>query len=92
MLAIHDRFTQQMRNRLQTTSIGLGLVRLLQDAGLTDEARTTLGALENSLNGVAEELVKPVQKPRKVNRLKGISMKFSPAGAYSPGCRAGVLS
>ena len=32
MLAIHDQFTRQMRDRLETTAIGLGLVRLLQDA------------------------------------------------------------
>ena len=33
MLAIHDQFTYQLRNRLKTTGMGLGLVRLLQDAG-----------------------------------------------------------
>ena len=52
MLAIHDQFTHQMRNRLKTTSMGLGLVRLLQDAGLTEEARTTLYSLENGFQGV----------------------------------------
>jgi hypothetical protein len=47
MRAIHDQFSPQIRNRLKTTCMGLGLVRLLQDAGLTEEARTTLSALEN---------------------------------------------
>ena len=55
MLAIHDQVTQQMCDRLQTTCMGLGLVRLLQDAGLTQEARTTLSSLETGFKGVAEE-------------------------------------
>ena len=55
MLAIHDQFTHQMRNRLKTTAMGLGLVRLLQDAGLAEEARTTLYSLENGFQGVASE-------------------------------------
>ena len=63
MLAIHDQFTRQMRNRLETTVIGLGLVRLLQDAGLTQEARTTLSSLENGFQGVTEESDKPSEKP-----------------------------
>jgi hypothetical protein len=48
MLAIHDQqnqVTRHMRNRLKTTGMGLGLVRLLMDAGLTSEARTTLASL-----------------------------------------------
>ena len=56
MLAIHDQFTRQMRNRLKTTSMGLGLVRLLQDARRFDEARTTLSSLENGFQGVAIEI------------------------------------
>jgi hypothetical protein len=47
MLTIHDPFTPQLRNRLKTIGMGLGLVRLLQDAGRTEEARTTLAALAN---------------------------------------------
>lgn len=54
MLAIHDKFTPQMRNRLKTTGIGLGLVRLLQDARRFDEARTTLYSLENGFQGVEQ--------------------------------------
>jgi hypothetical protein len=77
MLAIHDPFTLQMRNRLKTTGMGLGLVRLLQDAGLSEEARTTLSSLENGFQGVAEESDKPSQKPCKANRLKGVSRSFS---------------
>ena len=49
MLAIHDQFTHQMRNRLKTTGMGLGLVRLLQDAGALEEARTTLLLARNRL-------------------------------------------
>jgi len=57
MLAIcdkHDQFSARMRNRLMTTSMGLGLVRLLIDAGLTEEAKTTLSLLDNGSQGVAE--------------------------------------
>lgn len=43
-------FTPQMRNRLKTTAIGLGLVQLLMDVGWTDEAKTTLVALQNGLD------------------------------------------
>ncbi len=77
MLAIHDHFTRQMRNRLKTTGMGLGLVRLLQDAGLTEEARTTLYSLENGFQGIDEESDKPSQKPCKANRLNGASRSVS---------------
>ena len=62
MLAIHDQFTPQMRNRLKTTGMGLGLVRLLQDAGRTEEARTTLSSLENGFQGVPEKSDNPNQE------------------------------
>src|SRR5271167_2167377 len=58
MLAIHDQFTRQMRNRLKTTIMGLGLVRLLQDARRFEEARTTLYTLENEFQGGAVEPAK----------------------------------
>jgi hypothetical protein len=77
MLAIHDQFTHQLRNRLKTAVMGLGLVRLLQDAGLTEEASTTLYSLENGFHGVPEESDKPNQKSSKANRLKGVSRGFS---------------
>lgn len=73
MLAIHDTFSPQMRSRLKTTCMGLGLVRLLQDAGLTEEARTTLSLLENGFRGVAKESDKRGQKPCKASQLKGVS-------------------
>jgi len=69
MLAIynqHDRLNRQVRNDLQTTSMGLGLVRLLMDAGLTKEARTTLASLENDFQGVSEAS----DKHCKLNRLR----------------------
>ena len=56
MLAINDQFSHQMRNRLKTTGMGLGLVRLLQDVGLNEEARTTLYSLENGVQDVAIEV------------------------------------
>ena len=77
MLAIHDQFTHQLRKRLKTGVLGFGLVRLLQDAGMTEEARTTLSSLENAFHGVAAESGKPSQKPFHANRLKGVSTVFS---------------
>jgi hypothetical protein len=77
MLAIHDQFTRQMRSRLKTTGMGLGLVRLLQDARRFEQAGTTLHSLENGFQGVAEASAKPSQKPCKANRVKGVSRRFS---------------
>jgi hypothetical protein len=76
MLAIHDQFSRQMRSRLKTTFIGLGLVRLLQDAKRFDEARTTLYSLENGFQGVAEESDEPGQNP-----VKGVSKTASCSSA-----------
>ena len=67
MFAIHDQFTRQMSDSLQTTFMGLGLVRLLQDAKRFEEARATLNLLEN---GVQDKSDKPSQKPIKASRLK----------------------
>jgi hypothetical protein len=69
MLANRDHFSYEIRNRLKTTCMGLGLVRLLQDAGRTEEARTTLTSLENGFQGVAEELETPRRKTCKANRM-----------------------
>jgi|SRR5579864_709410 len=78
MLAIYDRrFNHQMPSRLKTTAMALGLVRLLQDTGRTQEARTTLDSLENGFKGVAEESDKPSQKPCKTNRLKVVLRSVS---------------
>ena len=63
MLATHDLFTQQMCDRLETTCMGLGLVRLLQDAKRYEEGRTTLYLLE----GVGSD--QPSQKPSKAKRI-----------------------
>ena len=63
MLATHDQFTHQMRNRLKTTCMGLGLVRLLQDAKRFEEAATTLYLLE----GAGSD--KPSRKPCKAKRI-----------------------
>ena len=59
MLAIHDQLTRQMRNRLKTSAIGLGLVRLLQDAKRFEEARTVLYSLENEFQGEEAASDKP---------------------------------
>jgi hypothetical protein len=77
MLANHDQFTRQMRSRLKTTCMGLGLVRLLQDAKRFDEARTTLYSLENGFQGVESD--KPVQKPCKAKRRTRTASRSSEA-------------
>jgi hypothetical protein len=59
MLAIHDQSTHPRCDRLQTTGMGLGLVRLLQDAGRTDEAKEILSSLEHGFQGVVEEWDEP---------------------------------
>ena len=64
MLAIHDHVTRQMSDRLEATCIGLGLVRLLQDAKRFDEARTVLYALESVGSG------KPKRNPSRAKRIR----------------------
>jgi hypothetical protein len=81
MLPIHDQFTHQMRNCLKASVMGLGLVRLLQDAGRTAEARATLHWLENGSNGISEKSNKPKRRPRKANRLKGVARTTSCSSA-----------
>lgn len=66
MLAIHDLFTHQMCDRLKTTGMGLGLVRLLQDAGRIEEAKATLLSLENGFQGVAVEAAKESASTRTI--------------------------
>jgi hypothetical protein len=67
----HDQFTSLTRIRLKTTSMGLGLVRLLLDARRTEEARTTLSALHNGVRGRIEEAQRtPRQHLGKVIRLR----------------------
>jgi hypothetical protein len=63
MLAFHNQFTRQMCDRLTTTCMGLGLVRLLQDAMRFEEARATLCLLEGVGSG------KPKRKSSKAKRI-----------------------
>jgi hypothetical protein len=60
MIAIHDQFTRQLRNRLKATGMGLGVVRLLQDAKRFEEARTILYLLENG-RGVEADILMPAE-------------------------------
>ena len=77
MLAIHNQFTRQMRDRLTTTCMGLGLVRLLQDAKRFEEAKSALYSLENDFQDVPEASHKPIQEPSKVNRMKTVTRTAS---------------
>jgi hypothetical protein len=92
MLAIHDQFTHQKRDRLKTIVMGLGLVRLLQDAGRTEEARATLYSLENGFQGVGEKLAKPDRRPCNANRLKGVTRTACcSSGSASTGSNASEI-
>jgi hypothetical protein len=55
MFAIHDHVNHGMRDHLKTAGMGLGLVRLLQDAGRAEEAKRTLRLLARGAQGVAEK-------------------------------------
>jgi hypothetical protein len=55
MPATHIQFTRQMRRRLKSTAMGLGLIRLLQDARRFEEARATLLALELGLDDAGKD-------------------------------------
>jgi hypothetical protein len=71
MFAVHDQFNQATRDRLKAFCMGAGLARLLDDAGRTDEAVTTLVSLEKGFQGCAKQTEKPNQKSRDPNRWKG---------------------
>jgi hypothetical protein len=59
MVTFHESFTQHERTRLKIAAMGLGLVRLLQKAGRTGEARTTLYSIENGgMQALAAESVR----------------------------------
>jgi hypothetical protein len=62
------QFTPELRNRLKITVLGLGLVRLLLDAGRTQKARTTLRLLQNSCDSAQAK--KQGQKPRRASSRK----------------------
>jgi hypothetical protein len=70
MRALHsrvDQITRQLSDRLKNTGVGLGLLRLQLDVGMTEEARTTLASLQNDfqllLHGVKETGRPPVKLP-----------------------------
>lgn len=65
MLTIHDQPTHQICDGLETVVMGLGLVRLLQDARRFEEAKATLCSLEEGFQKVAERSDKKNPKPCK---------------------------
>ena len=68
MITIHDQFTQQMCDRLTTTCLGLGLVRLLKDAKRFEEARTTLCLLEIGFREGSDKPNPTPSNPRRITR------------------------
>lgn len=88
MRTFHDHVTRQTSKRLKTTGMGLGLVRLLQDSGRTEEARTTLVSLENGFQDVVKD--KPTRKPCKGSVASGASpMSRTPQLRSNRGGQAG---
>ena len=63
MRTLHDQYTHQSGDRLETIVMGLGLVRLLQDARRFDEAKATLCSLEEGFQEVAEKSAKKRMSP-----------------------------
>ncbi len=59
MNTTHEPFTRQMSDRLETTAIGLGLMRLLQDARRFKEAREILDLLQYGNGPVAKDTSAP---------------------------------
>jgi|ERR1043165_9122519 hypothetical protein len=81
MLAIHNPFTQQMDNHLKSTVMGLGLVRLLLDAGRTREARRTLHSLDDHFKGIANRPARPNRKAGRLKRGSKIAFRSPSTGA-----------
>ena len=71
MFAIHDQFTHELCDRLTTTIMGLGLVRLLQDAKRFEKARATFCWLEEALNKPGQKLSKAKRTRRTASRSSG---------------------
>lgn len=86
----HDHFTDELRNRLGTIGIGLGLVRLLLDAGRAAEARTTLAALQEGFQGGTEESGEASQKQRPAGRSKNGFRFVAPNANAGLGQQAGA--
>jgi carbon storage regulator CsrA len=61
-----DKLLPRLRDRLTTAGMGLGLLRLQLDTGLTDEARATIAALHTDfqlLHGVVGEVANRLAEP-----------------------------
>src|SRR5579871_4798174 len=57
----NNRFSGQLRDCLKTIGMGLGLVRLQMDAGLTEEARTTLASLQDDFQLLLHAVDRPME-------------------------------
>ena len=72
-----NRVTGQLRDRLKTTSMGLGLVRLQMDVGLVEEARKTLASLQDDFQLLLHSVENPMETaPTKSNA--GMNAKRNP--------------
>ena len=93
----NDQFTRRLNDRLRTTGLGLGLLRLQFDAGLTEEAKSTLAALQEDfqllLHGLEGETehqpAQPSTLARKRPRARKAEDNYLPFGTSAP---AGELS
>jgi hypothetical protein len=87
MLAIHDPLTRPRCDRLQTTGLALGLVRLLQDAGRTDEATAILSLLGDGFQGAAEER----DEPQPLSSYAALALRLIPPAAQQVPAQKQVL-
>jgi hypothetical protein len=78
MIAIHDQFSRKLRNGLKTTCMGLGLVRLLQDARRFEEAKTTLCLLEDGFRSSALTACNRNAPPVRASARRGSSIRRGP--------------
>src|SRR5229473_5412072 len=81
-----DQTTRQLRDRLKTTGVGLGLLRLQLDAGMTEEARTILASLQNDFQLLFHG-VKETQKPSLKTHVGLTGNRWHSSDATSRGIR-----
>jgi hypothetical protein len=87
MLSVHgtsSRPTTKRRDRFTTTSMGLGLVRLQMDVGLTEEARKTLASLQVFVQRQARRQTRHRPQPSHQHKAPWAALKRD---AFDPDCR-----
>ncbi len=65
-----DEFVRQVHDRLKTTGVGLGLLRLQLDVGLAEEAKATLAGLQNDFQELLPTVKSGTFHARSARRLR----------------------